>query len=326
MKIICNVIRGKEVESYHEAYVTALDEDGKIIFSTGSPNYTTCIRSALKPFQASAAILEGATEHAGFTGKEIALMCSSHNGEKIHVQTAMGMAKKLGMDSSQYECGNHAPHDKEAREETIKSNTRITPFHNNCSGKHSGMLSLAKKLDTNPVGYTKIDHPVQQTIFKQLSKLIGHDYFSIGIDGCSAPTPFLSLQEIANLFQKLGSGKYQELTEAYTAMAKHPYLVGGKNRFDTEFNSALKGRGICKAGGEAIRGIVLKTEKHGLIGIAIKILDGNQRAIDVATMATLKHLNLLKEKENKKLLHYKVKQLYNHRKIHIGGIKAEIKN
>ncbi len=326
MKIICNVIRGKEVESYHEAHVYALDEGGKTIFSTGNPNYTTCIRSALKPFQASAAILEGATEDAGFTSKEIALMCSSHNGEKIHVQTAMGMAKKLGFDSSHYECGNHAPHGKTAREEAIKSKTKITPFHNNCSGKHSGMLSLAKKLDTSPAGYTKINHPVQRAIFKQLSKLTGHDYFPLGIDGCSAPTPFLSLQEIANLFQKLGSEKHQELTEAYKAMAKHPYLVGGKNRFDTEFNLALNGRGVCKAGGEAIRGIVLKTEKHGLMGIAIKILDGNQRAIDVATMATLKHLKLLKEKENTKLLHYKIKQLYNHRKIHIGGIKAEIIN
>jgi len=109
-------------------------------------------------------------------------------------------------------------------------------------------------------------------------------------------------------------------------MVKHPYLVGGKDRFDTEFNSALKGRGICKAGGEAIRGLVLKTEKHGLTGIAIKILDGNQRAIEVTTMAILNYLNLLHEDEYIKLLKYETRPLYNHRKIHIGDIKAEIKN
>ena len=106
-------------------------------------------------------------------------------------------------------------------------------------------------------------------------------------------------------------------------MIKHPYLVGGKKRFDTEFNTTLNGRGICKAGGEAIRGIVLKTNKYGLVGIAIKVLDGNQRAIEVATMATLKHLKVLKEEENKKLLQYNSKPLYNHRKIHIGEIKAD---
>ena len=326
MKIVCNVTRGKEIESTHEAYAIALDEDGKIILSAGPSDYITCIRSALKPFQASAAIVEGATLEAGFISEEIALMCASHNGEKIHVQIARGMAKKLMFEPQHYECGSHLPHDKEAREEVRKVNTKATPFHNNCSGKHSGMLSLAKKLKVDPVGYTQFNHPVQQTIFKQITKLLGHNHFPTGIDGCSAPTPFLSLQSIAGLFQKLGSYKYPELTEAYMAMVKHPYLIGGKNRFDTEFNSVLNGRGICKAGGEAIRGIVLKTEKHGLIGIAIKVLDGNQRAIDVVTLATLKHLNVLKEEENNKLLHYKSKPRYNHRKIHIGDIKAEIKN
>ena len=75
MKIVCKVTRGKEVESCHEVYAIALDEDGKIILSAGDPDYITCIRSALKPFQASAAILEGATEEAGFISEEIALMC-----------------------------------------------------------------------------------------------------------------------------------------------------------------------------------------------------------------------------------------------------------
>ena len=146
----------------------------------------------------------------------------------------------------------------------------------------------------------------------------------MGIDGCSAPTPFLSLQSIAKLFQALGSGKYPELEKAYSSMVKHPYLIGGKNRFDTEFSSALKGRGICKAGGEAIRGIVLKTNKYGLTGIAIKVIDGNQRAIDVATMGILNHLKLLKESENNKLFKYKTKPLYNHRAIHIGDINFKI--
>ena len=326
MKIVCNVTRGKEVESYHEVYATALDEEGKIILSVGDPDYITCIRSALKPFQASAAILEGATEEAGFISEEIALMCASHNGEKVHVQTAMKMAQKLGLHASQYECGTHPPYDKRTREEVRKLNTTFTPFHNNCSGKHSGMLSLAKKLKIDPSGYTHIEHPVQRTIFKQIKKLTGHNHFPHGIDGCSAPTPFLSLKTIASLFQKLGSGIYPELTEAYRAMIKHPYLIGGQKRFDTDFNSTLNGRGICKVGGEAIRGIVLKTTKYGLIGIVIKVLDGNQRAIEVATMATLKHLKVLKEEENKKLLQYNSKPLYNHRKIHIGEIKAEIRN
>ena len=109
-------------------------------------------------------------------------------------------------------------------------------------------------------------------------------------------------------------------------MAKHPYLIGGKKRFDTEFSSALNGRGICKAGGEAIRGFVLKTNKYGITGIAIKVLDGNQRAIEAVSVAVLNHLNVLKDCEKKRLLKYKITPLYNHRKIHIGDIKSEITN
>ena len=130
------------MESIHEAYAVALDEDGKTILSIGNPDYITCIRSALKPFQASAAIAEGATDDAGFISEEIALMCASHNGEKIHVQTAMGMAKKLKLNQSHYECGSHYPHNKETREEMRKLNIKATPLHNNCSGKHVGMLAL----------------------------------------------------------------------------------------------------------------------------------------------------------------------------------------
>ena len=326
MKIVCQVTRAGKVESYHQVYAIAIDGEGKNILTAGKPDYITCVRSALKPFQASAAIKEGATEEAGFKTEEIALMCASHNGEEIHVKTAKGMAKKLGIGPSHYECGIHAPHDKVTREKEIKSNTIFTPFHNNCSGKHSGMLSLAKKLKTNYKGYTEIDHPVQQTIFQQLRELIGEKQFSFGIDGCSAPTPFLSLKSVARLFQKLGSEKYPELIEAYRAMSKHPYLIGGNNRFDTEFNYALNGRGVCKAGGEAIRGVVIKTKQYGLMGLAIKVLDGNQRAIDVATMATIKYLNVLKKEENNRLVQYESKKLFNHRDIYIGDIKAEIKD
>ena len=324
MKIICEVMRGEYVESRHMVYAIALDEAEKIIFSTGDPNYITCIRSALKPFQASTAIKHGATSAAGFTEKEIALMCASHNGEEVHINTANNMLKKLGFDMSYYECGSHYPHNKETREEMRKLNIKATPLHNNCSGKHAGMLSLAKHLNINPKGYIKWEHPVQQKIFTQLKMMTGHEKFSIGIDGCSAPTPFLSLLDIAKLYQKLGSKQYPELTIAYNAMSNYPYLTGGKNRFDTDFNSALNGRGICKAGGEAVRGIIIKTEQYGLLGIAIKVKDGSQRAIEVGTMATLNYLNILNTKEKENLLCYENKNIVNHNKLEIGKIVPNI--
>ena len=320
MKLFCNVTRGKNIESRHEVYAVAIDEDSKIIFSTGNPNQTTCIRSSLKPFQASASILSGATEIAKFNKKEIALMCASHNGEEIHVNTVKGMAKKLRLEASDYECGCHAPYDVEARKKARLYG--LTPFHNNCSGKHTGMLALAKQLGAGIENYISYNHPVQKEIFKQLTKLTGKNKFSYGIDGCSAPSPFLSLIEIAKLFQTLVQNKFPELSVVYKAMVTYPYLVAGKNRFDTDFNASMKGRGITKVGGEAIRGIVIKTDEHGVVGIAQKIMDGNQRANETAIMTILNHLNLLKPEEKIPLIKYEKKKLFNHRKIHIGQIEG----
>jgi len=313
-------MRRDNLESRHEVYALAIDEDGKTIFSAGDPDYATCFRSSLKPFQASAAILAGATESAGFTSEEIALMCASHNGEVIHVETAKGMVKKLGLNVSHFECGSHAPYDVNARNKARKNG--FTPFHNNCSGKHSGMLALAQKLDVDTKYYIAYKHPVQTTIFEQLKRLTGKSTIPYGIDGCSAPTPFLRLKEISKLFQTLGSEKFPELTTAYNAMVKHPYLTAGKNRFDTDFNKALNGRGITKVGGEAIRGMVIKTVKYGMVGIAQKILDGNQRANEVAIMTILNHLNLLHPKEKDQLHQYEIKQLFNHNNLHIGDVKG----
>ena len=93
MKMLCKVTRGENIESQHIIYATALDESGKTVFNTGPKGYTTCARSSLKPFQASASILAGATE--GFSSEEIALMCASHNGEKIHIDVAKLISNSL---------------------------------------------------------------------------------------------------------------------------------------------------------------------------------------------------------------------------------------
>jgi len=318
MNLYCNIIRGGNLESRHEVYALVIDEDGKTIFSTGNPDYSTCIRSSLKPFQASAAILAGATESSGFTSEEIALMCASHNGEEIHVQTAKGMAGKLGLDVLHLGCGCHAPYDTDARNRARQKG--YTTFHNNCSGKHLGMLALAIKLGVDTKDYISYNHPVQQTIVEQFKRLTGKNKFSYGIDGCSAPTPFLTLKAIAELFKVFGSNKYPELKTAYHAMAKHPYLIAGKDRFDTDFNKIMNGRAITKVGGEAIRGMVIKTEQYGVVGIAQKILDGNQRANETAIMTILNHLNLLQPNEKEQLQKYEIKKLYNHNHIHVGDI------
>ena len=324
MPILCKIHRGDFIESIHVAYAVVVDGKGEIVYSSGDPHYLTCVRSALKPFQASAAIKEGATKAVSFTPEEIALMCASHNGEDIHVNTAKSMLDKIDYETSYYECGTHFPYDKESRVKLIQNEENSSALHNNCSGKHAGMLCLAKYLQVDPKGYTDPGHKVQQLIMKQVKRFSELNEFPLAIDGCSAPVPFLPLFNIALMYQKLASGNYDELNTLFDAVTSNPYLIAGKNRFDTDFIEAMDGKAVTKVGGEAVRGLGIRSGNGEVFGIALKVLDGNQRCSPIATMAVLDELDLLTKDQSEKLSSYKKIVLRNHRKIETGIISVEL--
>jgi len=324
MPILCKIHRGDFIESIHVAYAVVVDKKGEIVYSSGDPHYLTCIRSTLKPFQASAAVKEGATKAVGFTPAEIALMCASHNGEDIHVNTAKSMLDKIGYDTSYYECGTHFPYDEESKKKLIQNEENSSALHNNCSGKHAGMLCLAKYLQVDPKGYTDPDHQVQQLIMKQVKRFSELDEFPLATDGCSAPVPFLPLFNIALMYQKFASGNYDELNTLFDAVTSNPYLIAGKNRFDTDFIETMDGKAVTKVGGEAVRGLGIRSGNGDVFGIALKVLDGNQRCSPIATMAVLDELDLLTKDQSEKLSSYKKTVLRNHRKIETGIIAVEL--
>lgn len=326
MPILCRVTRGDLTESIHVIFATVVDDTGSVIYSAGDSNYFTCIRSSLKPFQAAASIKAGAVDAAGFADDEIALMCASHLGESVHVKTGQSMLNKLGYTIDDYECGVHAPADIASRQGLIKSGSDPNPLHNNCSGKHAGMLSLAKHLTGKPEGYIKPDHPVQKTIYKLLQEYTGIEDIPMETDGCSAPTAFFTLETIARLYQVLATDKYPELVRAYSAMVSHPYNVAGNGHFDTKFIAALKGNGITKGGGESVRGIALKNRDGNNLGIALKVLDGSSRAMPIGTIKLLEHLDLLTKKELSSLEEFRERDRKNCRNKNIGHIEVFVES
>ena len=323
MSILCRVTRGELTESIHVVFAVVVNESGQI-FSSGDPYHFTCVRSTLKPFQAAAAVKSGAVDATNFSEEELAIMCASHYGEQYHIDTVEKMIHKLGLSPDDFECGAHYPSDRESRHQIIKNNQAPNPFHNNCSGKHAGMLAFAQYLGSDIKGYVQKDHPVQKKIKQLVQEISGLEEIPTEIDGCSAPTPFMTLESLAIMFQKLGSGEYEELNRVFNAMSKYPMMIGGTNNFDTEFIQALHGRGITKIGGESIRGITLKTKNRESIGIALKVLDGNFRALPVATITLLDHLKLLSDSEAKILNKFKTKIIRNHNQLEIGRIEATV--
>ena len=188
------------------------------------------------------------------------------------------------------------------------------------------MLSLAKHLTGEPKGYINTDHPIQKAICDLLQEYTGIEEIPMEVDGCSAPTAFFTLETIARLYQTLSAGKYPELERAYNAMASYPYNVAGKGHFDTKFIEALKGKGVTKGGGESVRGIALRERDGKNIGIALKVLDGNARAMPIATLKLLEHLDLLTKKELARLNEFRKRDRKNCSDKSIGQIEVYIEN
>ena len=74
------------------------------------------------------------------------------------------------------------------------------------------------------------------------------------------------------------------------AMQTHPILVSGDKRSDYLIQQALPTEVICKLGGESIQGVALIKQGWGM---AVKIADGNFRALGPVVVEALRQLEVL---------------------------------
>ena len=295
--MVIEVTRGDLTESRHQVLAVMTRADGTVIRSWGDASSLIYARSALKPLQACAVVSrsEGQFE---FTEQELALACASHNGEEVHVAVVLGWLARLGLGPEHLECGAHEPIDPQEARALIESREKPGSQHNNCSGKHCGLLTLALALRASPQSYTSYDHPVQVELRRSLSRLLGYslDEAPWASDGCSIPTYAMPLSVLARAFGQLmtpsnGSTEWPECSHRIVAaITRHPYLVAGRNRFDTAVMSALPGRVIVKGGAE---GVCAAGVADTGIGIALKVIDGGRRAADVAMSALLNYAGAL---------------------------------
>jgi len=239
---IFEVTRGDIVESLHHGSIAVVDALGKLISSYGDLQEVAFLRSSAKPFQVLPFVEGGGVEHFGFTTRELALACASHEGSDLHVKTVEGMQKKIGIGESDLQCGSHMPGDVEAFKRLILNNELPTPNLNNCSGKHTAMLAHAKMRGLPLENYLELDHPIQKDILASFADmcLIPVEEIKPGIDGCSAPNFAVPLYNAALGFARLCDPR--ELTDARatacrkitSAMTTHPEMVSGVGEFDCE--------------------------------------------------------------------------------------------
>ena len=291
--VLVEVTRGGRVESVHRGAAAVLDADGAVVFSTGDIDAAVFPRSAVKALQALPLLETGAAHALGLTNAEIALACASHNGEPAHVATAQAMLRKAGQPDQALECGAHWPTYDVAARALAASGAVATPLHNNCSGKHAGFVCLACASNQEPAGYIRPEHPTMRRITAALSETTGTvlDERNRGTDGCSIPTYAIPLRALALAFARFGTGvgwhpdRAAAAVRIRMAVAEHPFMVAGTNRFDTEVMQALGARAFTKTGAEGVYCAALPD--LGL-GIAVKCDDGAGRAAEVATATLLR--------------------------------------
>lgn len=333
---LAEVLRGPIVESRHRGHLIIVDGDGKTIASLGEPETVTFLRSAAKPFQAIPFITSGAIERFGFTEKELALACASHNGEPEHIATAESMLRKIGLDESKLKCGPHEPLGDEAARLLRESGKIPTKIYNNCSGKHAAMLSQAIHLNAPIETYNEFDNPVQQEIVKVVSKFscVPVKEMAIGIDGCSAAIFGISIKAMATMCARLvrqpkdfDVDTRDACRRVVSAMNMYPEMVGGSlsARLDTEIMRSLRGRIVSKVGAEGVytAGVLPCPEWKRGLGIAFKIEDGeDKRARPVVAIETLRQLGLLSGDKYESLKAFARIPVYSHAKEVVGDVCA----
>jgi L-asparaginase II len=288
--ILVEITRGPLVESVHRGSIAIADAEGAIRFALGDVETPVYPRSALKPIQALTLIESGAAEAFGRSDEEVALACASHSGEPMHTRRVAAWLKRIDCGESDLACGPQAPRYEPASEAMIRRGDKPTRIHNNCSGKHTGFLTVARHWNLATAGYEHVDHPVQQAVATSLRELSGVSELPWGVDGCAAPNFALPLGGFARALAKLAGGKTPGATRILRSMLAHPKLVGGTGRACTGLMRAAAGRAAVKIGAEGVyAGIV---PEYGL-GIALKIDDGAARAAETTIAAILDKLGVL---------------------------------
>jgi L-asparaginase II len=312
------------VESRHRAHGITCRVNGSVETCVGDPGMHTFWRSAMKPFQAIPLFEDGVVEAFGFGLEEIALCCASHGARDIHLEVVVRMLDRLGLGADALHCGPHPPFDAEAASVLRCAGREPGRLHNNCSGKHAGMLALALHHGWDPEGYWRLDHPVQVRIRASLKDWldVDPDDHEWALDGCGVPTPRLPLREMARAYSRLvrrARSGHRAAAPVVEAMTLRPDLTSSPGRVPLVLMEATGGRLLAKEGAE---GLLCLASVDDDWGVALKVEDGGLRAIGPAVARVLEEAGMIRDGESERLAALRRVPLLNTLGAEVGHITA----
>ena len=323
---LIELYRGGTLECVHFGAVAVVDTKGKTVAHAGDANRLCFTRSTLKALQALPFVQAGGPQALGFSRENVAMLCSSHSGEPMHVASVEAMLDKAGLTYKALQCGCHMPYYVEAG--VGPAPAVVDERHNNCSGKHAGFLAHCVQQGWPVADYLEVGHPLQQAIRRDVARAVGlsPDDLKRGIDGCSAPNYAMPLANLARGYARLASdgagrddGEFgQSFAQLADAMTAHPDLVSGTHRSDQAFMRAGRGDWVAKAGADGVQALASRSRGQAF---AIKIADGNKIAVQAATVAVLDQLGWLDAHQRDELRPWRAEVIGNARGTQVGERK-----
>ena len=239
-----------------------------MIAEVGDAGVLPFMRSSSKPLQA----IPLARARDDLDDRDLAIASASHLADEAQLAAVSALLAKAPAGEDELECGpeGHPP----------------SRLKHNCSGKHAGMLALCRAKGWRSEGYRLEGHRVQRemlAIHAEASE-VAEDEIRTGIDGCGVLTFALPLERMAHAFARLPELDGGDRVAA--AMRAHPKLIRGPIASDTRLMESLPGW-IAKGGAEGL----LCAAGDGM-GVALKVEDGNGRALGPAAAAFFRQLDL----------------------------------
>jgi len=281
--VLVRTVRSGVTEATDEVTVLACDRSGTVLLRSGDPDEPLFYRSAIKPFQAVAALEAGVS----LPPEHLALACASHGGHPVHLAIVSAILEAGGLEESALRCPAAWPLSAAARDLQIRRGVRRPRriFHN-CSGKHATMLRACIASGWPTGGYLDPDHPLQRGILHVVAEATGVDPRPVGVDGCGAPTLRGTVRGQARGFAHLSDD--ERFAAVASATSRFPALVADDRRPDGRLGSWWGGP--VKVGAVGLIG----AGRHG-IGIAAKSRSGSSRNAVAALVAAARRLGLLSQ-------------------------------
>ncbi|MCS0644628.1 asparaginase [Curtobacterium flaccumfaciens] len=266
-------------ESRHVGAGVVVDASGTVIDSVGDVTASIYPRSTMKPFQALAVRRAGAL----FSDEELVLTTASHAGTAAHQALALHMLESFDHVEADLGCPPDMPFDR-GTARTMDGPRRLAM---NCSGKHAGMLAACRVNGWDEATYLDIEHPLQQRVRAVVEEYTHETVDLVGTDGCGAPVFPLTLTGLARGFAGVVARADDDSAALTDAVLAHPWAIDGVGRANTVTIERLQV--LAKLGAEGVMVMGLP----GGAAVAVKVLDGSQRAGTLAALALLERNGLV---------------------------------